>query len=296
MELEFQDDRRRGKIVVVLGLILALIAGGAAYYFVNQAQQQASQAGVSTVPAVVALQTIPARKIIVAEDVTVRQVPVDASNANGVVTDPLTVIGRVPAVSILQGQLVTTNMLASSTEGAEFSILGPEETVAPDSEAWRAVSITVSDDLAVGGLVQAGSTVDVFVTAVVNVPVDLVQEGRYYTDRSTKIVYQDVRILAREGNFYIIRASLAVAEELAHLQASGTVTFSFALRPDVDTRIVDVSGLGNTTNRIITKYGLPVPETYPTGNGPAATLPPIPSPTPTPSPTPEPSAEPSPSP
>jgi Flp pilus assembly protein CpaB len=294
MELEFQDDRRRGKIVVVLGLILALVAGGAAYYFVNQAQQQAGQSAVPTVPAVVAVQTIPARKIIVAEDVTVRQVPVDASNANGLLADPLMVVGRVPAVAILQGQPVTTNLLASATEGAAFSILGPEETVGPDSEAWRAVSITVSDDLAVGGLVKAGSTVDVFVTAVVQVPADLVQEGRYYTDRSTKIVYQDVRILAREGNFYIIRASLEIAEELAHLQASGTVTFSFALRPDVDTRVVDVSGLGNTTNRIITKYGLPVPETYPTGRRPAATLPPIPTPTPVPSPTTGPSPSPSP--
>jgi Flp pilus assembly protein CpaB len=295
MELEFQDDRRRGRIVVVLGIVLALVAGGAAYFFVNQAQQQAGSSSLARVPAVVAVTTIPARKTIEAADVTVREIPIDESNANGVVADPLAVIGRVPAVAILQGQLVTTNMLASSTEGAQFSILGPEETVSPDSEAWRAVSITVSDDLAVGGLVLAGSTVDVFVTAVVNVPIDLVQEGRYYTDRSTKIVYQDVRILAREGNFYIIRASLAVAEELAHLQASGTVTFSFALRPDVDTRVVDVSGLGNTTNRIITKYGLPVPETYPTGNGPAATLPPIePTPEPTSSTSPSPEASPAP--
>ncbi len=40
----------------------------------------------------------------------------------------------------------------------QFSILQPDETVAPDSEAWRAVSITVSDDRAVGGMLAAGMT------------------------------------------------------------------------------------------------------------------------------------------
>jgi hypothetical protein len=192
MELEFRDDRRRGRIVVVLGVILAVVAGGAAYYFVSQAQQQAGRAEVTRIPAVVAVKTIPARQVIEAAAVTLREVPIDETNANGIATDPLAVIGRIPAVSILQGQLVTTNLLASSTEGSAFSILGPDETVAPDSEAWRAVSVTVPDDLAVGGLVKAGQTVDLVVTAIVNVPADLIQQGKYYSDRSTKIVW-DVR-------------------------------------------------------------------------------------------------------
>ena len=133
---------------------------------------------------------------------------------------------------------------------------------------------------------------DVFVTAVVNVPADLLEEGKFYTDRATKITYQNVLILAREGPFYIIRASLPVAEEIAHLQAVGSATFSMALRPDTDQRPVDATTLGETTNRIIAKYGLPIPETYPTGRGPAAT----PSPTPAISPEPSPSPSTSPSP
>ena len=217
--------------------------------------------GTQKAAVVVAIRAIPARQAIVAEDVTVREVPLDDTNAAGVATDVQQVIGRIPAVSILQGQLVTTNMLASSSEGGQFSILGPDESVSPDSEAWRAVSLTVSDDLAVGGLLKAGQTVDVFVTAIVTVPTDLVESGKYMTDRSTKITYQNVLILAREGAFYIIRASLPVAEEISHLQAVGSATFSMALRPDTDLRPVDASGLGETTNRIIEKYGLPIPET-----------------------------------
>lgn len=298
MELEYKDTGRRGKFVIVLGVILALVAGAAAFYFVSQAQQQAGQAGLQRASVVVAVRAIPARKPIEAGDVVVREVPLDPTNAQGVVADPAQVLGRIPAITILEGQLVTTNLLASSTEGGEFTILGPEETVAPDSEAWRAISISVPDTQAVGGMLQPGQTVDVFVTATVNVPQDLIEEGKYYTDKSTKITYQDMLILARSGQFYILKANLSTAEEISHLQASGTAAFSLALRPEIDTRFIDVASLGSTTNRIITKYGLPVPETYPAGNSPVRTPPPLPSPTPFPSPSPaaSPAASPSPSP
>jgi Flp pilus assembly protein CpaB len=269
MELEYRDESRRGKFVVVIGIILALFAGGAAFYFVSQAREQAGQASLQRVPVVVAVRAIPARTAITAADVTVRNVPLDPSNQAGVASDPTTVVGRLPAVTILQDQIITTNMLASSAEGGQFSILGPDEVVTADSEAWRAIAMTVPDDLAVGGLVEPGATVDVFVTAVINVPDDLVAEGRFYTDRTTKITYQDVLILAREGSFYIVRAPLAIAEEIAHMQATGTTTFSFALRPDIDTRQIDATGLGVSTNDLIQKYGLPVPEEYPR-NGAAA--------------------------
>jgi len=260
---------------------------------VNQANQQAGQSSLQKVSIVVAVRPIPARQAIVAEDVTVREVPLDPTNENGAVTDPAQVVGRIPAVTILQNQPVTQNLLASSQAGDEFSILGPDETIGPDSEAWRAVSITVPDDLAVGGILKAGETVDVFVTAVVQVPQDIALQGKYTTDRSTKIVYQNVLILARKEQFYIVKAPIGMAEELAHLQAVGTATMSMVLRPDTDLRPVDASTLGETTNRIIQKYGLPIPQNYPLGNAPLPAQVPITSPTPFPSPAaPAPSASP----
>jgi len=278
MELEYRDDRRRGKIIVVVGVILALVAGGAAYSLLNPAQTQAGNSALPRVPAVVAVAVIPARQPIKATDVAVREVPLDDSNASGVVTDVNQVIGRVPAVTILQNQLVTTNMLSSSTEGAAFSILGPEESVTPDSEPFRAVSITVADDLAVGGMLSPGQSVDVLVTAVVAPPSMLASTGQYVTDQVTKVTYQDMVILARQGSFYIMRATLPVAEEILHMQATGAVTFSMALRPDVDQRPVDAQGLGETMNRIIAKYGLPMPRPLGVGPQPAA---PTPFPVPT---------------
>jgi Flp pilus assembly protein CpaB len=272
MEIEYEDNGRRRKIVMILGVVLALAAGASAFFLINQAQQQASLAGRATVSIVVAERAIPARKPIEADDVALRDVPVDDTNAQGVVTSPDQVIGRVSSVTILQGQLVTTNLLASTTTGGQFSILGPTETVTPESEAWRAVSLTVSDDRAVGGLIEPNQTVDVFVSATVNVPQAMLDTGRYYTDKSTKIVYQNMVVLAKAGTQYVVRAPLAVAEEIAHLQASGTAQFSMALRPEEDVRSVDVTDLGATTNELIERYGLPVPETYPQGRSRPASI------------------------
>lgn len=280
MEMEYRDTGRRGKVIIVLGILLALAAGGAAFFLITQAQQQAGQQGLQKVAVVVAIQPIAARKPIEATDVEVRQVPVDPTNAQGIVSTVDKVIGRVPAVTILEGQLITTNLLASTATGGQFSILGPAETISPDAEAWRAISVTVPDDRAVGGLLQPNQTVDVFVTATALVPQSLQDLGRYYTDKTTKITYQDMPILAKAGSFYILKATLPIAEEIAHLQASGTATFSLALRPDDDIRIADATRLGATTNMLIRRYGLPIPEVFPPGSGPIPTAQPTAQPTP----------------
>ena len=282
MEIEFRDNKRRSGVIVAIGVVLALVAGGIAFMVVNKAQQQAGQTAAARVPVVVAVASIPARTEIKASDVTIREVPLDDSNANGVATHVEDVVGRVPAVSILQGQLVTTNMLASTSSGAAFSILEPGESLTPETPEWRAVAITVSDDLAVGGMLQTGMTVDVFVTAVVQVPESLADQG-YYSDRATKITYQDMVILAKKDAFYVLKAPVAVAEEIIHMQATGTVTFSLALRPDVDQRPVDATTMGETTNRIIEKYGLPLPQNVTGRPGPRL---PVASPSPVATPTP----------
>ena len=272
MEMEYRDPSKRGKFIVILGVVLALAAGGAAFFLINQAQQQAGQSGLKTVGVVVAARPIPARKPVEADDLAVRQVPLDPTNSDAIIVkQPDQVIGRVLAVSVLQDQMITLNMLASTATGGQFSILEPGETVAPDSEAWRAVSLTVPDDRAVGGLLQPGMTVDVFTSATVNVPQDLLAAGKFYTDKSTKITYQNMVILARAGTFYVVKATLGIAEEISHLQASGNATFSLAMRPEADIRLVDASALGETTNLLISKYGLPVPENFPPSRGPIPT-------------------------
>ena len=296
MEMEYKDPSRRGRWIVVIGIVLAVVAGAAAFFLINQAQQAAGQAGLQRVAVVVAAQTIPARKIIEATDVIVREIPLDDTNAQGIASTPDKVIGRVPAVAILQGQMVLTNLLASSTEGGQFSVLGPADVFASDSPDWRAISMTVPDDRAVGGLLTPNQTVDVFVTASVNVLTnseDGLGDNGYYTDKSTKLSYQNMLLLAKSGTFYVLKAPVDVAEEISHLQASGAAAFSLALRPDVDTRQVDAAALGTTTNRVIIRYGLPIPVAFPPVSGPVPT--PRPTPVATPAPSGSPGASPSPS-
>jgi hypothetical protein len=129
---------------------------------------------------------------------------------------------------------------------------------------WRGVSINVPDDRALGGLIEAGQNVDLFVTLPVNVNVELEEDGEYYADKSTKVIYQDVPVLARKDSYYVLKVTTEIAEEIIHLQASGSASFSLALRPDADTRLADASNLGQTTNLFIERYRLPIPETYPT--------------------------------
>jgi Flp pilus assembly protein CpaB len=279
MEMEYRDPSNRGRWIVVIGVVLALAAGGAAFYLVNQAQQQAGQGALEKVRVVVATRPIPARKPVEPDDIVVREVPLDTTNSAAIaVTQPDQVIGRVLAVSVFQDQMLTQNMLASTTTGGQFSILEPGETVGPDSEAWRAVAMTVPDDRAVGGLVTSGMTVDIFLSAQINVPQDLTATGNFYTDKATKITYQNMLVLTKAGSTYIVKATLAQAEEIVHLQATGNAQFSMIMRPEADIRYADASKLGETTNLIIQRYGLPIPQNFPPGKGPIPTAAPTPRP------------------
>jgi Flp pilus assembly protein CpaB len=293
MEMEYRDPARRSRFVVIVGVLLAVLAGAAAFYLVNQAQQQAQLAGGERQTIVVAARDIPARAALEAADIVLLEVPVDGTTATGVFTDPTKILGLITSVPILTGQPVFANMLAGQTLGSQFSILGPDESVSPESPIWRAIAITVPDDRAVGGLVEVGQAVDVVVTAQITLPDALVEEGKYYSDRVTKVIYQDMVVLAKTATTYIVKATIDVAEELGHFQASGVASFTLLVRPVQDLRPVDMSILGTTTNRIIERYGLPLPEVYPPGSGPI--VPPSPTPVPSESPAVEPSTTPAPS-
>lgn len=286
MEMEYKDNNRRGKFVIVVGVVLAIVAGAASFYLISQARNETPGA-VVLVDVVVAAQAIPARTPIAPAAVVVRKVPLDEATQVGIVTDPAQIVGKVLAVPVAIGQPIYANMVASAAGQSGFIILGPEETVSPDSPAWRAISITIPDERAVAGLLTTGQTIDIFMTATMTVPVDAEPVGVYYSDMVTKITYQNMQILSRAGSQYILKAPLPVAEEILHMMATGTVSFSAALRPDQDVRYVDVADLGATTNRILEKYGLPFPKVYP---APSATIPPAPPlvfPTPPPTPAPE---------
>jgi Flp pilus assembly protein CpaB len=278
------ETQARSRKIIVAGVTLAICAGVASFVLIQRAQEQATAISVPKVTVLVAARVIPARKPIEAGDLAVRLVPADATNSQGVFSSPDQAIGHVSAIAILPGQLVTSNLFTFSATAGGVAILSPEETVGPDSPDWRAVSISVPDDRAVGGMLTAGEQVDVYLTTSVLVPQTVLSRGQFYGDKSTKVTYQDVQILSKSGPLYVIKVTAQVGEEIAQLQASGTAQFSLALRPDVDTRIMDATTLGQTTNTIIERYGLRIPQVYPPNNGPIPSQPPISTPTAAPTP------------
>ena len=272
MEMEFKDNSRRRTLVLVVGVLLALAAGAAAFMLSSQGQEE-PEAAFPTRDVVVAAEAIPARATIESLQLAIRPVPVDDTTASAF-TDREEVVNQVAAIPILQFQPITPNMLAGAASG-QVAILKADETVSPDSPILRAVSMTVPAERAVAGLVAVGQHVDLIATLPITVtgPVDP-ETGEplavdpetgeplpFVEGSTTKLMWLDVEILAREtgSDVYIVRADLQTSEEIAHAQTQGA-EFTMVLRPDEDTRDVDRSTYGETTDTLLTRYNFRVPE------------------------------------
>ncbi|HEX7195494.1 MAG TPA: Flp pilus assembly protein CpaB, partial [Candidatus Limnocylindria bacterium] len=266
MELEYSDkNSRRSKVYIAVGIIVALLVA-ATVYIALQASGLTADEEVEMRQVVVAALEIPGRKPIAEADLVMRNVPVDPVNDQAF-TGVEEVIGRIAAVPINAGQLVTPNLLASTEEGATFSILEPGEEFDPSMPDVRAVSITVADDRAVGGTLQPGQLVDLIATLNVT-PIASPAEGEAPAEGepgpgdpmagpSTKTTLQQVDILSRNATLYILRTDLATAEKITELQAAGA-QFTFVLRADADDRTAETEG--STLDRLLEEYGFPAPE------------------------------------
>ena len=265
MELEYTDkNAKRSKLYIAVGILIALIVG-AAVFFALQASNLVGSAGPAQMRSVVvAVRDIPGRKPIEEGDVAMRQVAVDATNETAFsrIDD---VLGRVSGVSISTGQLVSRNLLASTTEGQSFSILDPGTKFDPSGPALRAVSVSVPDDHAVAGTLQAGQRVDLIATMPMNPQIGqapgeaTASPAAFLPGPSTKVTLQAVTILSRNGVIYILRADLATAEKVTEITAAGG-TFTMVLRPDEDERTATTEG--STLDSLIKEFGFPVPRPF----------------------------------
>ena len=116
MEMEYKDPSKKGRWIVLLGVVLAVVAGGAAFFLINNAQQQAGRPASRPTTAVRrrARRSSPASRSRPTDVVLRTDIPLDGTNAEGVVTDPAQLVGRLLAVDVKPGQLLTTNLLAST--------------------------------------------------------------------------------------------------------------------------------------------------------------------------------------
>lgn len=261
MELEYSDkNSKRSKLYIGVGLVMALIVAGVVYVAL-QASTLLGEEKAATREVVVAVRDIASRKPIEEGDLAMRVVVADATNDTAF-TRIDEVLNRVSGVPILTGQMITQNMLASSTSGQAYSILEPGEEYDPAGPDYRAVSISVPDDRAVAGTLVAGQRVDLIVTMAINPEIGQTAEEAEQTQSefipgpSTKVTLQSLTILARTGGLYILRTDLATAEKITELTAAGG-QYTFVLRSELDDRTAITEG--STIDRLIEEYGFPVP-------------------------------------
>jgi Flp pilus assembly protein CpaB len=254
--------------LIAVGVALALAAGYGAF----QIAQNGSRApAVVKEKVLVAARDIQARTTIAADDVTTRDIPIDEILPQSYRAAE-EVVGRVTSVPIYADQQMTPNLFATSAADADFSILGPDETVSPTSEFWRAVAVNVPPERAVDGQIHDGQHVDLFISVQIDV-LALDPEGNYQrvetatedgltSGKSTKISIQDLEVLKADPdeNMYILRVDLHQAEQIYHVVQVAPDSFSLALRPDEDTRTADTTDYGTTTDRLIMTYLFPVPQ------------------------------------
>ena len=267
--MTLQRKRRRSRLIVITGVLMSLIVGAAIFLLLQSGSYGGGTAQVPMANVVIAVREIAARATIAEEDLMMREVPLDATNAQAF-TNTADVVGRVAAVPIAAGQAMFPNMLASSKPGDEFELPEPGEEVGPDDPPVRAGSLTVPDDRAVAGTLESGDRVDIIAT----IPIapregDETAEG-VVTGPSTKVTLQNITILSRSGEIYILHLDLEMAEELAQLQAAGG-TFMFVLRPDSDDLRADTNG--STLDEVIEEYGFPIPRFVDVGDSAARTEP-----------------------
>ena len=266
MELEYSDkNSRRSKVYIAVGIIVALLVA-ATVFLALQASGLTAQEEVEMRDVVVAVREIPSRKAVEEGDVAVRSVPADPTNETAFASLD-EVLGRVVGVPVATGQLMTRNVLASTTEGQTFSILEPGQEFDPEGPDLRAVSVTVAEANAVAGTLVPGQRVDLIVTMAINPEVGAVSEpgadpeaapdaAQFMPGPSTKVTLQSMTILARNGDIYILRADIDTAEKIAELTAAGGV-FTMALRADEDDRTAETDG--STVDRLIEEFDFPAP-------------------------------------
>jgi Flp pilus assembly protein CpaB len=268
--MEMDSGRRRRLLLMGLGVVLALVAGFAAYTLGSQPGAAVEE--VERQAVLVAARDIDARTNVVSDDFRIVQVPVDSILPQAVREGGI-VDGRLTAIQIFAGQQITPNLFATAAADAEFTILPMDEVVTLDSPYWRAASVQVPRNRAVGGEIKAGQRVDLIITVEFDQAVSLDEEGNWVQQdvatpegltngKSTKLTFQDLEILKAvpEENIYVLKVDLHQAEQISHVAQENPDAFSLTLRPEQDTRLANSDEYGTTGDRIIMRYVYPLPQ------------------------------------
>ncbi|HKY52575.1 MAG TPA: Flp pilus assembly protein CpaB [Candidatus Limnocylindria bacterium] len=217
-------SRRRARLILIVGVALALVAGVGTFVYASGAKSDQPVA-VPTVAVLVAAREIPAKTTLTAADVKLQEYNVDAKPA-AAMTSPEEALGKITVQTISVGEpILPTKFSDPKLPGfvvMPANLIGPDGAPLPNSPNFRAMSITVPDQNAVGGTLVPGDLVDMVYTLQFD-PATKVERPtpQQVVDFSAKIILERLPILARLASTYTVRLDTLTAERVAYLQASG---------------------------------------------------------------------------
>lgn len=238
-------SRRRARIFTILGLALAFFAAIGTYLYASSAQTAAPPPEEKG-PVVVAVRDLAVRQAIAASDVRIEQYP-RAIIPPTALTDAEQAVGKVLTQPVVRGEPILQGKFVAPQGTTAFPIVPPGHEFNKDtSPNFRAMSISVPDPNAAGGNIAPGDSVDIIATINIDPAKWFTQtppDPNRTADFSTKIILENVPILARQGSVYTIRIEdLAIAEKLTYLQASGG-QLVMLLRAPKDDRLPATQGV-----------------------------------------------------
>ncbi len=226
--------------ILLLGVGVVLIAVAIALIWLNLSAREATPVQTAmprsgntleadaAVGVLVASRSIPRGQAVSSSDVVLRRMAGPAPA--GSFSDPTSVVGRVATVDIRTSQIVFQDNLSADPAASGIAALVPE--------GQRAFAIRVAEEDIVGGFLQAGDRVDVFVTLPDSVYGQRGGIGQREGDRSkSTLLLQDMQVLA-------------VGPELSPAGTevqSGARTVSVAAPPEALARLALAGRLGHIT-------------------------------------------------
>ena len=253
-------SRRRARLILIVGVALALVAGVGTFVYASGAKTDQPVA-VPTVAVLVAAREIPAKTTLTSADVKMQEFNLDAKPALAM-TKADDALGKITIQSISVGEPILPTKFADPKNPSfvvmPASFIGPDGAPVANSPNFRAMSITVPDANAVGGAVLVGDLVDLMFTAQFDPQSKLLRPTPQQTlDFSSKIILERVPILARLASVYTVRVDALTAERIAYIQSAGG-QLAFLLRAPKDERASGSTGA--TFGDIYTNFRLKIPE------------------------------------
>jgi Flp pilus assembly protein CpaB len=256
-------SKRRARLILILGVVLAIFAGAGTFFYASSAQTAVAPV-IPTTQVLVAAREIPAKTTLTAADLKIQEYNLDSKPA-AALTAPEAAIGMVTVTPISVGEPILASKF-SDPKNPVFvvipaSALTADGAIKADTPNFRAMSITVPDANAVGGIIAPGDVVDLLFAMNFD-PVKVFDKPKatQTADFSAKIILERVPVLARTLASYTIRVDALTAERLAYLQASGG-QLSFLLRAPKDERAAGTTG--PTFAGMFNAFRLAVPEKLP---------------------------------